>query len=103
MILCSDEEVLKACLHSAKGGNRVELDSQNSEKALPGWRALACKRFNNSAKKYQMKVVPDLHEMLRQLQLIDCSKGAYEMTPDKAQDLVQDQKTKIREMYAAFA
>ena len=77
---------MQAYLDSARGKDRTKVNYQNSDQAPPDWKDLICILFNKGNDSEDEYTTPRL------------SKGCIHAHSNKAKDLVQDQKSKLRVM-----
>ncbi len=94
------DDIKEAYLVSQRCKDRTELDYSNSEKAAVEWYDLLVELFNDAGYEVQTVVVSNLHDEFEVS--IDCPKGAYELTPTKCKELLQDFKTKLRDMIKRY-
>ena len=80
--------------------DRPDLDYANSEKRDPEWTDLIVEMFNDADVELRTRVVKDLHENFAES--IDCPKGSYILSIDKAKDLLQDMKSRLRDIVRRY-
>lgn len=87
-------EAFKRSQHAMEGGPEGSLSRRGCDDRLPGWEELLVERFNDAEVQARTTVKPHLHAEFAVA--INCPKGEYQLTVDKAKDFLQDQKHKIR-------
>ena len=101
IVLFVTDKVREAFLQSQKCNEHwTETDGKNSEERFIPWFELLVELFNDPMVEAKTEVVKDLHSDFSKV--IDCPKGLYHLTEDKAEDLMQDMKTRMRDIVGRY-
>ena len=100
LILIGNDEVLQAFHRSTDFKDKDGVDYRNTEMAQKDWKELLSIEFNESEVEYETKAVPNLHDKFRQP--IKCDNDGFVMTPDKCKTIVQDMRTKLRDIIRRY-
>lgn len=96
VLLCKDE-VIAAYLRAHRvlgGGPRGELSRRNSNEREPEWYELLVALFNDPDQEARTDVLSTLHSKFADA--IDCPKGNYDLTDEKAKKLIDTMKHHLR-------
>jgi hypothetical protein len=80
--------------------DREALNYANSDKRELDWKELIVEMFNDEEHDVQTQSLPHLHDDF--VNPIVCKKLAYELTVDKAKDMMQHMKPKLREIIRRY-
>ena len=100
-ILCLvSDEIRPAYLRSQRCKDGKDIDYSNSEKRDAEWYELIVEMFNDPDVVLHTSIVKDLHQDYSQV--IECPKGSYKLTVEKAKEVLQDMKTRLRDIIKRY-
>jgi hypothetical protein len=100
-IVCLVNPTIRAAyMKSQNVKDREALDYANSDKRELDWKELIVEMFNDEELDVQTQSLPNLHDDF--VNPIVCKKLAYTLTNDKAKDMIQYYKPKLRDIIRRY-